>query len=116
MDSMSDSNLSDGMRELVGQGFSIRMGRERIEPEIRLSEEPRAQFRDLDVSDVQRLSALSVPVGAASTHGLTPATLETVTAAGRNAGTTEAGFEAVGEARSTTRGGVKEGRHTWILK
>jgi len=60
MDSLSDSDLSEGMRELVGQGFAIRMWRERIEPEIRLSGEPRAQFGDLDVSDVQRPSALSV--------------------------------------------------------
>jgi len=50
-----------------------------------------------------------VSAGVASTHSLTPVTIETVTAAGRNTGTTEAGFEAVGDARSTTRGGGQGG-------
>jgi len=89
MDSLSDSDLSEGMRELIGRGFAISRGRERVIPEARQSGEPRAQVRDLDVSHVQRPLTLSVSAGVASTHGLTPATLETVTAAGRNTGTTE---------------------------
>jgi len=87
MYSLSDSDLSEGMRELIGQGFTINRGRERVIPEARHSGEPRDQFRDLDVSHVQRPLTLNVSAGVASTHGLIPATLETVTAAGRNTGT-----------------------------
>jgi len=84
MDSPSDSDLSEGMRELIGQGFAIRRGKERVIPESRQSGEPRAQVRDLDVSHVQRPLTLNVSAGVASTHDLTPATTDTVTAAGRN--------------------------------
>jgi len=84
MDSLSDSDLSEGMRDLIGQGFAIRRGREREIPEPNQLREPRAQFRDSDVSHVQCPLTLSVSAGAASTHGLTTATLETVTTADRN--------------------------------
>jgi len=84
MDSQSDSDLSEGMRELIGQGFAIKRGRERIASDTRYLGEPRAQVRDMDVSHVQRPLTLSVSAGVASTHGLTPATLEPVTAAGHN--------------------------------
>jgi len=33
MDSLSDSDLSEGMRELIGQGFAIKRGKEREIPE-----------------------------------------------------------------------------------
>jgi len=84
MDSQSDSDLSEGMSELIWQGFTIKRGREHLASDIRNLEEPRAQVPDMDVSHVQRPLTLSVSAGVASTHGLTPATLETVTAAGRN--------------------------------
>jgi len=88
MDSLSDSDLSEGMRRLIGQGFAIRRGREREIPESSQLREPRAQFRDLDDSHVQRPLTLSVSAGVASTHGLTTATLETVTAADSNSSLT----------------------------
>jgi len=72
------------MRELIGQGFAIKRGREQEIPESSQIREPRVQFRDLDVSHIQRPLTVSVSAGIASTHGLTMATLETVTAAGRN--------------------------------
>jgi len=84
MESQSDSDLSEGMRKLIWQGFAIKRGRERISPKPRQLEEPRAQVRDLDVSHVQRPLTFNVSAGVASTHGLYPATLESVTAAGRN--------------------------------
>jgi len=84
MDSLSDSDLSEGMRELIGQGFAIKRGREREIPESSQLREPRAQFRDLDVSHVQRPLMPSVSAGVASTHGLTTATFDSVTAADRN--------------------------------
>jgi len=87
MDSPSDSDLSEGMRELIGQGFAIKQGRDRIAPETKYLGETLAQLRDTDVSHVQRPLTLSVSAGVASTHGLTPATLESVTAAGRNLNT-----------------------------
>jgi len=84
MDSLSDSDLSEGMRELIGQGFAIKRGREQENPELSQLREPRAQFRDSEVSHVQRPLALSVSAGIASTHGLTTATLESVPAGDRN--------------------------------
>jgi len=84
MDSLSDSDLSEGMKELIRQGFAIKRGGDREIPELSQLREPRAQFRDLDASHVQRPLALSASAGAASTHGLTTVTLETVTAPGRN--------------------------------
>jgi len=84
MDSLSDSDLSEGMRDLIGQGFAIKRGREREAPESNHLRESRAQFRDSDVSRVQRPLTQSVSAGAASTHGLTTGTLETVTTADRN--------------------------------
>jgi len=66
-----------------------------------------ALIRDLDVSHVQRPLTLCASAEAPSTHGLTPATQSLVTAAGRNTGTTNAGFEAVGESKSHTRGGSR---------
>jgi len=87
MDSLSDSDLSEGMRELIGQGFAIKRGRKRICPESRQLREPRTQARELDVSHVQRPLTLSVSAGVASTHGLTPATLETVSTASNDVNT-----------------------------
>jgi len=84
MDSLSNSDLSKGMRELIEQGFAIRRGRERVVPESRQPGDPCAQVRDLDLSHVQRPLTLNVSAGVASTHGLTPATIDTVTAARRN--------------------------------
>jgi len=70
--------------ELIRQGFAIKRGRKRIAPEPRHLGEPRAQVRDFYVSHVQGPLTLGVSAGVASTHGLSPATLEPVTAAGRN--------------------------------
>jgi len=84
MDSASESDDSDGMRDLVRRGFAIRRDGEHTGPEWGYQGEIRAQVRDLDVSHVQRLLTLTVSAGAASTHGLTPATQSLVTAAGRN--------------------------------
>jgi len=84
MDSLSDSDLSEGMRELIGQGFAIKRGRDREIPESSQLRERRAQFLDLDASHVQRPLTLNVSAGVAPTHGLTTATLDPVTAAGRN--------------------------------
>jgi len=79
MDSSYDSDASEGMQDLVRRGFAIRRERE-----IDHVGDTRVQFHDMDVSHVQRPLTLSVSAGVASTHGLTLATLETVTAAGRN--------------------------------
>jgi len=102
MDSPCDSDDSEGMQELVRRGFAIRRERE-----LDYAGDDRVQFHDIDVSHVQRPLALNLLAGVASTHGLIPAIQESVTARGRNTGTTEAGFEAVGETRSTTRGGPR---------
>jgi len=84
MDSPYDSDVSEGMKDLVERGFAIKRGRERSWTELGNIGEICAQVRDTDVSHVQRPLALNVSTGVSSTHGLTPATLESVTAAGRN--------------------------------
>jgi len=96
MDSPYDSDVSEGMKELIDRGYAVRRGREAPCPERGYLGETHAQVRDMDVSHVQLPLAPIVSAGVASTHGLTPATQESVTAAGRNTSTTEAGFEAVG--------------------
>jgi len=45
--------------------------------------------------------------GVASTHGLAAMARDIATIGNPNTGTTEVGFEAVGETRSTTRGGTR---------
>jgi len=107
MDSPYESDASEGMKELVERGYAIKRDRDYPCPETGYLRKTRAQVRNLDVSHVQRPWTLNVSSGAASTHGLTPGTQDSVTAAGRNTGTTEAGFEAVWEPRSTTRGGSR---------
>jgi len=72
MDSPYDSDVSEGMRDLVERGFAIKRGREHPRTEIGYIGETRAQVCDTDVSHVQRPLALSVSTGIASTHGLTP--------------------------------------------
>jgi len=84
VDSPYDSNTSDGMRELVKQGFAIKRGREYKTSEVGSSGETHALVRDSDVSHVQCPLTQTVSAGVASTHGLTPATYASVTAAGRN--------------------------------
>jgi len=84
MDSLSDSDLREGMRVLMRLSLANKRGKEPEIPESSQLGEPRAQFRDLDVSHVQRPLTLNVSAGVASTHGLTMTTLETVTAASRN--------------------------------
>jgi len=84
MDSPNESEDSDGMRDLVRLGFAIRRDGEHIGLEWGHQGEIRAQVRDLDVYHVQRPPTLTVSAGAASTHGLAPATQSLVTAAGRN--------------------------------
>jgi len=107
MDTSGDSDTSEGMQELVEQGFVIKRGRKHLAPDPRYLGEARTMFRDSDVSHVQRPLPHYVSTGVASTHGLTTVNQESVTAADRNTGTREAGFEAVGETRSTTRGGTQ---------
>jgi len=84
MDSLYDSDDSEGMRELVERGYAIKRNREELYQEIGYQGETRVLVRDLDVSHVQRPLTSQVSAGVASTHGLTPATQEPVTAAGRN--------------------------------
>jgi len=79
MDSPCDSDASEGMQNLVRRGFAIRRERE-----LEHAGDARVQFHDMDVSHVQRPLALNLLAGVASTHGLTPATQESVTARGRN--------------------------------
>jgi len=107
MDSPYDSDVSEGMRELIEQGFAIKRGRESVSVDLSQAERVRATVRDTDVPNVQRPFALNVPAGVVSTHSLTSVIREVVTAAGRNTGTTEAEFEAVGKPRSITREGFR---------
>jgi len=84
MDSLSDSDLSEGMRNLIECGYAVKRGREHLAPEFIYSDETRVQVRNSDVPNVQRPLTLSVPAGVASTHGLTAMALETATVAGPN--------------------------------
>jgi len=84
MDPASESDDSDGMRDLVERGYAIR--RERKCPRLVMGRqgETRARIRDSDVSHVQRPLTLTESAAAVSTHGLNPVTQSLVTAAGRN--------------------------------
>jgi len=84
MDSPYDSDASEGMRELVERGYAIKRGGEYSCQERGYIGETRVPVRNLDVSHVQHPLASKVPASVSSTHGLTPATQEPVTAAGRN--------------------------------
>jgi len=84
MDSQSDSDLSEGMRNLIECGYAVKRGREHLVSEPRYSGEPRALVRDSDVPNVQRPLTLNVPAGVASTHGLTAIALDAATVANRN--------------------------------
>jgi len=84
MDSPYESDNSEGMEELVERGYAIKRGREYPCPERGYLGETRAQVRDLDVSYVQPPLTSNLSTGVASKHGLTSATQELVTAAGRN--------------------------------
>jgi len=79
MDSPCNSDASEGMQDLVRRGFVIRR-----EKELDHTGDARVRFHDMDVSHVQRPLALNLLAGVASTHGLTPATQESVTARNRN--------------------------------
>jgi len=79
MDSPCESDDSDGMRELVERGYAIRRDRECPGVLKGPQGETRAPIRDSDVSHVQPPLTLTVSAGAASTHGLTPATQSLVT-------------------------------------
>jgi len=87
MESPYDSDVSEGMRELVERGFAIKRGRENLSIELGEFKGTRALVRDTDVSHVQRLFTLNVSAGVASTHDVTPATHESVAAVGRNTNT-----------------------------
>jgi len=84
MDTSGDSDTSEGMQELVDQGFAIKWGREHLAPDPRYSSEARTMFRDSDTSHVDRPLPHYVSTGVASTHGHTTVNQESVTAANRN--------------------------------
>jgi len=84
MDAASDSDDSDGMRDLVERGYAIRRDPEHPGQALGHQGETRARIRDSDVSHVQRPPTLTVSAGAVSTHGLTTVTHHSVTAPGRN--------------------------------
>jgi len=84
MDTSGDSDTSEGMQELVDQGFAIKRDREYLAPDPKYLGEARTMFRDSDVSHVQHPLPHYVPTGVASTHGLTTVNQKSVTAANRN--------------------------------
>jgi len=84
MDTSSDSDISEGMQELVEQGFAIKRGREHLAPDPKYLGRARALFRDPDASHVQRPLPQQVSMDVASTHGLTAVIPELVTMADRN--------------------------------
>jgi len=94
MDSPYDSDVSDGMKELIRQGFAIKRGRECLGPELGYLGEIHTQVHDTDVSHVPL--RLNVSAGVASTHGLTTVAYELATARGRNTGTREASLKLSG--------------------
>jgi len=83
MDSLGDSDSSEGMRELIERGFAIKSGRGHLSPDLDYPGTSRAPVCDTDVSHVQRPLTCNMLAGVASTHGLTLSTNEPVTAAGR---------------------------------
>jgi len=54
MNSPYDSDVSEGMKDLVDRGFAFKRDRDNICPEIGYIGETRGQVRDMDVSHVQR--------------------------------------------------------------
>jgi len=84
MDTSSDFDTSEGMQELVEQGFAIKRGREHLAPDPKYLGRARALFHDPDASHVQRPLPQQMSLGVASTHGLTTVTPELVTTADRN--------------------------------
>jgi len=116
MDSQSESDLSERMRNLIECGYAVKRGKEHLVPEARYPGEPRVPVRDSDVPNVQRPLTLNMSAGIASTHGLAAVARDIVPGGNRNTGTTEVGFKAVGETRSTTQGGDQEARSTQTLK
>jgi len=84
MDTSGDSDTSEGMQELVEQGYAIKRGKEHLAPDPKYLGGARTMFRDSDASHVQRLLPQHVSTGVASTHGLTTVNQELVTAANRN--------------------------------
>jgi len=84
MDSQSESDLSEGMRNLIECGYAVKRGKEHLAPEFKYVGEPRVPVRDSDVPSVQRPLAYHVPAGVASTHGLAPVTRDGVTGGNRN--------------------------------
>jgi len=84
MDSESESDLSEGMRNLVECGYAVKRGKEHLAPEFKYVGEPRVPVRDSDVPSVQRPLTRPVLADVASTHGLAPLTRETVTGGNRN--------------------------------
>jgi len=84
MNSQSDSDLSEGMRNLIECGYAVKRGKEHLVTEPRYSGEPRVLVRDSDVPNVQRPLTLNMSAGVASTHGLTSMARDTATVANRN--------------------------------
>jgi len=84
MESQSNSDLSEGMRNLIECGYAVKRGKEHLVSETRYLGEPRALVRDSDVPNVQRPLTLNMSAGVASTHGLTAMALDTATVANRN--------------------------------
>jgi len=84
MDSQSESDLSEGMRNLIECGYAVKRGEEHLAPEFKYVGEPRVPVRDSDVPSVQRPLTYRVSAGVASTHGLAPVTREGATGGNRN--------------------------------
>jgi len=84
MDSSNDSDISEGMRDLIDRGFAFKRDRDNPYPEFGNMGGTRDQVRDFDVSYVHRPLTLNVSAGVASTHGLTSVAYDSATAAGRN--------------------------------
>jgi len=81
MASPYDSHESEGMREIINQGFAIKRGGGREAVELAELEKVRATVRDTDVPSVQRPFAPSASTGVASTHGFIPVARESAVAA-----------------------------------
>jgi len=78
MDSSNDSDVSEGMRDLIDRGFAFKRDRDNPRPEVGNMGDTRDPVRDLDVSHVHRPLTLNVSAGVASVA------YESATAAGRN--------------------------------
>jgi len=84
MDSSNDSDVSEGMRDLIDRGFAFKRDSDNSCPVVDPMGDTRGPVRDLDVSRVHRPLTSSRSADVASTHGLTSVAYESATAAGRN--------------------------------